>query len=318
MKKILFVFALVLFLVAQATTQEAKDLSLSIKYYDRTMYYPLDKDTNPVMVHITLANKGTKTVHFKLSDDRMFSIDFKAYTVKNTLVEPTTVLLRKRSTNQRVYFREITLEAGEEYSFIENAKEYLEIKEPSMYYLEVEFYPELYRNKEQKITSNRLNLEIRPSPSVATSIKIATDAKTAAILTPQAISPDKVVEQTIIARQKSLWDQFFLYLDIEEMYKANSINARQFANASAAQRDAMLNQYKADLMLSRIDTDIVSIPRKFEIEKTTYNATQGTVTVIQWFAYETYMEKKRYTYYVKQHDGIWQIYAYNVDNLGTE
>ena len=30
---------------------------------------------------------------------------------------------------------------------------------------------------------------------------------------PMDISPDKVVEQTIIARQKSLWDQYFLYMD---------------------------------------------------------------------------------------------------------
>ena len=37
------------------------------------------------------------------------------------------------------------------------------------------------------------------------------------LLQPEEISPDKVIEQTIIARQKSLWDQFFLYMDLEEM-----------------------------------------------------------------------------------------------------
>ena len=34
-----------------------------------------------------------------------------------------------------------------------------------------------------------------------------------AVLTPEPISPDKVIEQTIIARQRELWDQFFLYME---------------------------------------------------------------------------------------------------------
>lgn len=59
----------------------------------------------------------------------------------------TQGLIRKRTTNQTVYFREISLEPGEEYSFRENLKEYLEIKDPSIYYVELRFYPELYRNK---------------------------------------------------------------------------------------------------------------------------------------------------------------------------
>ena len=40
--------------------------------------------------------------------------------------------------------------------------------------------------------------------------------------------------------------------------------------------------------------------------------------VLEWFKNDTFSEKKRYTYYVRQRDGIWQIYGYTVDNLGTE
>ena len=46
--------------------------------------------------------------------------------------------------------------------------------------------------------------------------------------------------------------------------------------------------------------------------------TEGTVKVIEWFKNDNFMERKRYTYYVRQRDGIWQIYDYTVDNLGTE
>ena len=63
---------------------------------------------------------------------------------------------------------------------------------------------------------------------------------------------------------------------------------------------------------------IVAIPSKFYIETTTYSQTEGTVKVLEWFKNDKYQERKRYTYYVRQRDGIWQIYDYTVDNLGTE
>ena len=71
-------------------------------------------------------------------------------------------------------------------------------------------------------------------------------------------------------------------------------------------------------MAERIDTDIVAIPEKFEIKKTTYSQTEGKVIVIEWFKNQNFREKKEYTYYVQQRDGIWRIYDYDVNNLGTE
>jgi hypothetical protein len=292
--------------------------SVSIKFYDKTMYYPGTPDTNPVLVHITVKNNGTDTLRFKLADDRMFSVDFNAYTIKNTQLQQTESLVRKRTTNQTVYFREISLEIGEEYSFVENLKEYLDITEPSIYYLELNFYPELYKSKDIKLTSNRLTLEVRPSPSAASSSVLPVKADTAEILKPEEISPDKVVEQTIIARQKSLWNQYFLYMDIESMLERTPAVKRKFRSVSADERERMVEAYKADLMESRIDGDIVAVPEKFQIEKTVYSQTEGTVLVTEWFNNRTYYEKKSYTYKVRQRDGIWQIYDYTVVNLGTE
>jgi len=299
-------------------TDSYNTVSVSIKFYDKTMYYPYSTDTNPVFIHISIKNNGTDTLRFKLADDRMFSVDFNAYTIKNTQLEQTESLIRKRTTNQTVYFREISLESGEEYSFVENIKDYLDICEPSIYYIELSFYPELYKSKNIKITSNRLTLEVRPSPSVASSSIIPIKVNTAEILKPEEISPDKVVEQTIIARQKSLWDQYFLYMDIESMIERTPSAKRKFRSVSADERQQMIEAYKSDLMESRIDGDIVAIPEKFQIEKTVYSQTEGTVLVTEWFNNRTYYEKKSYTYKVRQRDGIWQIYDYTVVNLGTE
>ncbi|MFC2477718.1 MAG: hypothetical protein ACFNQG_01665 [Treponema socranskii subsp. buccale] len=282
------------------------------------MYYPDAADSNPVFIHITVRNTGTDTLRFKLADDRMFSIDFNAYTIKNERLSQTEMLVRKRTTNQTVYFREIALEAGEEYSFVENLKEYLTVANPSVYYVDLTFYPELYRFRDERITSNRLTLEVRPSPSAASSSSIPVEAGTVRILQPEMIPPDQVVERTIVARQKSLWDQYFLYMDVEAMLERTPSQKRRYRAASADERERMIGAYKSDLMQSRIDGDIVAVPERFQIEKTVYSKTEGSVVVTEWFNNRTYYEKKSYTYRLRQREGVWQIYDYTVVNLGTE
>ena len=270
-----------------------------------------------IYVHITISNNGTEPFRFKLADDRMFSIDFNAFNVKNKSLNQQEDLKSKRTTSQTVYFREISIESGEEYSFIENLKDYVVIDETGIYYFELKFYPELYKNKLSFIKSNRLSLDVRPSPDIAVSM-LQIDVKTSAVLTPEPISPDKVIEQTIIARQRELWDQFFLYMDIEKMLTRDASRDRKYRTGSADERTRMIANYKADLMLSKIDNDIVAIPERFSIERTTYTQTEGSVTVIEWFKYDTFTEKKRYEYFLRQRDGIWQIYDYRVENLGSE
>ena len=302
---------------AQNNSIEMNGIDVSIKYYNKTVYYPESSEENPIYVHITIANNGTEPFRFKLADDRMFSIDFNAFNVKNKSLPQQENLISKRTTSQTVYFREISIESGEEYSFIENLKDYVVIEDTGIYYFDLKFYPELYKNKLNFIKSNRLTLDVRPSPDIAVAM-LPTNVATSAVLTPEAISPDKVIEQTIIARQRELWDQFFLYMDVEQMFTRDAARDRKYRTASADERTRMIANYKADLMLSKIDNDIVSIPERFSIERTTYSQTEGTVTVIQWFKYDTFTEKKRYEYFLRQRDGIWLIYDYRVENLGSE
>ena len=300
------------------SSADYKNASVSIKYYNRSIYYPGNDSENPINVHVTIKNNGSETLRFKLADDRTFSLDFKVFTVKNNQLEQTNEVIEKRTTNRTVYFREIALEQGEEYSFVENVKDYIKIPESSVYYLELNYYPELYKSKYLSLKSNRLTLEIRPSPSATASNFIPVERKTVEILQPQALSPDKIVEQTIIARQKYQWDQFFLYMDLESLLQKNPTLKRKYISSSAEERERMLVTYKADLMQSRIENDIISIPSEFSIVETRYNPTEGTVSVIEWFQYPNFKEKKNYVYKIRQREGIWQIYDYTVTNLGTE
>ena len=316
---VLFAFAQIgLFAQSSAKVQDFSNASVSIKYYNKSIYYPGNADDFPVFVHITIKNNGTDTLRFKLADDRKFSLDFNAYTVKNSRLPQTEEIIEKRTTNQTVYFRELALEGGEEYSFVENVKDYLKIDDSSVYYLEMFFYPELYKTKYLSLKSNRLTLEVRPSPSSASSNYIPVKDQTVEILKQEELSPDKVVESTIIARQKSLWDQYFLYMDLESLLKRNNTLAKKYAAGSAEERERLLASFKADLMQSKIENDIIAVPEKFVIEKTSYTPTEGSVTVMEWFKYPNFNEIKRYNYKVRQREGIWQIYDYTVVNLGTE
>ena len=316
---VLFAFAQIgLFAQSSAKVQDFSDASVSIKYYNKSIYYPGNADDFPVFVHITIKNNGTDTLRFKLADDRKFSLDFNAYTVKNSRLPQTEEIIEKRTTNQTVYFRELALEGGEEYSFVENVKDYLKIDDSSVYYLEMFFYPELYKAKYLSLKSNRLTLEVRPSPSSASSNYIPVKDQTVEILKQEELSPDKVVESTIIARQKSLWDQYFLYMDLESLLKRNNTLAKKYAAGSAEERERILASFKADLMQLKIENDIIAVPEKFVIEKTSYTPTEGSVSVMEWFKYPNFSEIKRYNYKVRQREGIWQIYDYTVVNLGTE
>ena len=319
MKRFLFVIISIFVIFAQTVVaQENNDVQVSIKLYNKTLYYLGESLDNPIYVHITVANKGSETLRFKLADDRMFSIDFSAFNAKNTKLPYTEEIIKKRTTDRIVYFREIALETGEEYSFVENLKDYVQITEPAIYYFELDFFPELYKSKYNKIDSNRLRIDVKPSPSASGVTKIPVSNEMISVLKPESISPDKVVEQTIVARQKNLWDQFFLYMDIEKMLTRDQARKRKYTTLSDMDRNRMIQDYKLDLMQSRIDNAIVAIPESFYIEKTVYTQTEGSVSVIQWFKYDTFREKKRYVYSVQKRDEIWHIYDYTVENLGTE
>lgn len=326
LKRILtaIISSLALFAQAQAATtgqrapEDFSGASVVIGFHDRTLYYPSGAQDNPIYVKVSIVNNGTDTLRFKLADERMFSLDFRANTIKNTMLPQTASLIDHRSSKNDVYYRDITIESGESYSFIEDVKNYISFDEPSIYYIQMDFYPELYKSRSVKLSSNRLSVDIRPAPSASSSSVLPVQAETASLLKPEVIPPDKVVEQTIVARQKSLWDQYFLYMDLEAMMLRTSETARRYSKASADERRRMLDSYKTDLTQSRIDHDIVAIPNKFSIEKTSYSKTDGTVTVEEFFKHPNFTERKKYVYKVRQRDGIWQIYDYTVTNLGTE
>jgi hypothetical protein len=301
------------------------DVQLAIRYFDKRIYYLPD---DPVFVQITLSNSGPSTYRFRLADDRAFSIDFEVRTMANVAVSPAEILVRRRSTSQQVFFRELAVESGESFSFVEDLRNFAAIDQSGSYVVQARIYPELLRTAgvpgfiagtERPLESNRLSLNIRPPalPSPG-GVPVALDVETNATLVREKLPPDEVVRYILTARQKGQWEKFFLYLDLEAMIIRDASRQRQWTAESEEGRRRMVDRYRAGLQTELIDGDIATIPMEFGIERTTYGASEGTVSVLEKFKTGNYIERKRYTYYLQLRDDVWTIVDYTVLNLGTE
>jgi hypothetical protein len=305
-------------------------VEFSIRFFDKRVYYVEDA---PVKVQITIANNSPATYRFKLADERVFSVDFDIRTMSNRPLEPADSLLRKRTAYQRIFFREIAVESGESFSFVEDLRDYANLSQAGSFVVQARVYPELYRSPgagsaagipaqspgSAVLVSNRLNLTIRPllipGPD---GIPLQMDTATNAVLVREKLAPNQVVEYMLSARQKSQWEKFFLYLDIEAMITRDGVRRRRWLAEGEEGRGRMLAQYRQELQGAVVDGDIAVIPTEFTMERTQYNNAEGTVTVLEKFRTGNFTELKRYTYMLRQQDGVWTIVDYSVINLGTE
>jgi hypothetical protein len=316
-------------LFAVSAALSAGEVSLSIRYYDMRIYY---LNTDPILVQVTITNNGPDPYRFKLADERVFSLDFDVRTTTNRSVEAADWLIRRRSTAQQIYFRDILVEAGESFSFVEDLRDYSRLSQSGVYVVQAKIYPELYQatvtvgntvspvnSSNIPLESNRLSLSVRLPPLAGPDgVPMALDVETNAILVREPLPPDEVVSYILTARQKEQWEKFFLYLDLEAMLSRDAARRRQWIAESEEGRQRMLDRYRRDLQSAIIDGDISTIPKNFIIERTAYGVEEGTVTVLEYFQVGQYTERKRYTYYLRRSDNIWTIVDYVVVNLGTE
>ena len=324
-----------LFSAPAGMTGQMDSVSFSIRYYDKRIYY-LEQD--PIFIQVTLTNNGPQPFRFKLADERAFSVDFDVRTSTNRAVEAADYVVRRRSQSQQVYFREISVEAGESFSFVEDLRNYAAITQSGSYVVQALIYPELFQTTDSSpainagispgrtlasigrpLESNRLSLSIRPRLMIGPDgIPLELDVETNAVLVREKLPPDEVISYLLTARQKSQWEKYFLYLDLEAMLSRDAYRRRQWNAESEEGRRRMLARYREELQNSSLDGDISLIPMDFTIERTVYDLLSATVTVLEFFRVGNYTERKRYSWYLEKKDDIWTIVDYMVTNLGTE
>jgi len=328
---LILVGMMILFPLGAAEGSVRAGVDFNIRFFDRRIYYV---EGDPIYIQLTITNNSPSTYRFKLADERAFSLDFDARTTSNRSLEPADVLIRKRTQYQQIFFREIAVESGESFSFVEDLRHYININHPGSLVISARLYPELRSGTAKTAASNgnshpapsgvleskRLSLSVRPAVVTGPDgIPLEMDIATNAQLVRERLAPDQVVEYTITSRQKSQWEKFFLYLDLESMMTAkNAELQRKWLVESEEGRRRMIEQYRQELRNSVTDGTISVIPTSFEIERTQYNNFEGSVSVLQKFRSINFTELKRYTYFLRQKDNIWTIVDYSVVNLGTE
>jgi len=292
-------------------------VEFNIRFIDRRVYYI---NNAPIQVQITITNNGPSTYRFKLADERAFSVDFDIRTMTNRPLGEADTLIRKRTIYQQIYFREIAIESGESFSFVEDLRNYVVLKQPGSFRVQAKVYPELYRtSSSQAIETNYLNLNLRPALIPGPDgIPLEMDIATGAVLVVQRIPPDEVVSYTLKARQESQWEKFFLYLDLEALLSRDLFQKRKWTAENEDGRKNMVKEYRLKLQNSVDDNDISVIPTIFEIERTIYDNFEGKVTVFAKFRGPAYTERRRYVYDLERRDNIWYIVNYSLERLGTE
>jgi len=326
-------------------------IDFNIRFFDRRIYYVT---SDPIFIQVSVTNNSSSAYRFKLADERGFSLDFEVRTTGNRLLEPADVLIRRRTQSGQVFFREILVESGETFSFVEDLRSYAKLDEPGAFVVRARLFPELFRPVASGINasginagsinagsinasgintginsaavtsagileSQRISLNIRP-PVVYSQegLPLEMDVATGALLVRERLAPDQTVEYMLTARQKSQWEKFFLYLDLEEMLSRDPVRQRKWLAESGEGRRRLVEQYRLELQNTVTDGTISVIPTEFAIERTQYSGFEGTVIALQKYRSDNFTEIKRYTYYMRLKDSIWTIVDYSVNNLGTE
>lgn len=288
--------------------------TLSIRFFDKKIFFP----GSEIPIMVTIANPDTSTYRFKLADDRLFSISFEARTPTNRSLDMSDSYKSAMGESRPVFYREIAIKPGEEYSFKENLERFIRITDPGSYSVRAFFYPELSGSgASAALTSNTLLVSIRPSPDLPPASDIIRSG-TAEILKPQALPPDEVVRRTIVALQRGLWNEFFLYLDLEALYTMSSDRKASYTADSEEGRRITLERYRADLQSSPEGQPFSIRPYFFEILETRYTPSRGYVTVLEKFEERQLRLIKEYTYELKRSGDIWYIVGYVVHNKGVE
>jgi hypothetical protein len=291
------------------TTQD-----FNIRFFDQKVYFLGDA----IQIEAVITNSGTDTMRFKVADNRFFNLDFDVRTTMNVGLDHAQQFTIARNSDQPVFYREVDLQPGEKYGIVVDITQYAAITSPGQYIVQASFYSDLFHGPDSPLTkSNRLSLNVKP-PVLTAEARATVEAETGALLARQALPPDQVVSWTISARQKSQWERFFLYLDLESLLRKSPDKDRVWRNSTEAQQRQMIDQYRQQLRVPTIQQDISVIPSSFDIQKTTYDALEGTVIALERFKYPDYTELRQYTYHLKKSDAYWIIYDYEIKNMGTQ
>lgn len=303
-------------LLGAAAAAAAQNLDVAIRLYNEEVYFP----DSPVYVHVQVTNPTAHSIQFRLADDRTFNLDFVVARRDNRPLERTEEFSIRRATNQ-VFFRTVVLEPGERFSFVEPLHHYVTLGDPGTYTVHARFYPQLSRHAgSDAVPSNSLAVTVRPGFTTQVRQEMLFEAVVQQELQRVRLSPDEIVDAMIDALRQSNWERFFLNLNLEKIYRQATERDRRFRLLGEEQQLEEIRAFRTSLMESPAsrDAELVLIPDHYEILETTYTPTDGRVTVMMYYDYDRFRERRRYTFRFQRRNGFWEVIGYQVDNLPNE
>ncbi len=291
--------------------------SISIQLFDQQLYYEGD----PIKIKVTLSNDSPEIYRFRLADTRMFSLDFAVKTLGNQDTRPSQTFVSVISQNKPIYVRDVLLQPGEDFSFIETLTDYKDLNS-GVFVVAANFYPELKGSMQSfPLLSNRLTVSIRPAVRKAAQAEETLLVKVEEILRAEKLPPDQVVDYMLQARQRTEQkERFFLYLDLKSLYNNDGRRGERFKRMSELDQETELLKYKEELWAGTPNDTISFIPKSWNIVETNYRGNNGRVIVLQRYQSpgSSVIEVKEYRYNLTLQSGIWKIRDYVVNNKGTE
>ena len=313
-----------------AQDQRGGALTVRTRLHNEQIYFP----GVPIEVLVTVENSGAEPARFRLADDRRYNLTFEVRTTTNTKVENSSEFTIARHTNQQIYYRTVVLAPGEQLSFVEELTAAVELTTPGEYRVQTLFYPELRHShngltrlptdnsavSDQPLRSTSLTVTIRPGATTEIRAQQHMEAASSEVLSRARLSPDIVVERMITALQQAQWERFFLYLNLESLYRQAPERNRRFVRLSQQEQIEQILSYRAALIdgAEGGDVELVVRPDDYEIIETRYTPTQGHVITRLYFDNPTFRERRQYTYLFTRRAGVWEITGYEVSNLPNE
>lgn len=306
-------------ITAASIFPESGDVSCKIRYYNKKIYYTGDNIT----LRVELFNNSPDNFTFQVAEPRHYNMKITVKDLSGRELEDQYKFNREINSVQHVYYRNMTIQPGEFFAFNIYLDDMVNLNDAGLYFIQTEFFPGMGFS-ENPIKSNVLDLSLRPDIGISDFQRVI-DEKTGEILRKESKSPDKVVEYLLNALQKSEYEKYFLYLDLEKIMLKSENRRERYKRLSEADRYSMLEDYR-NSMLNLLHTDyrtaesedIIYVPRSYTINKTWYTQDHGEVNVTEKFKYEDLTEVKDYTYKLSKIDNIWMITDYIVINKGTE
>ncbi len=293
-----------LFLFLSLCASKLFAVQFTLAYFDKSVYYT----DSEIRIKAILYNDSNEAFFFRTADNRVFNLRVDVRTLDNKILQESADYAMLQNSSRPYFYRDISLEPGEEYAFVFTLNRFVEIQDPGVFILKASYSTDL--TEQNIIHSNKLYLNVRPRVSTRTEYQERIDSQTRELLTRQELRPDEVVSYMLRALVQQYWNRYFLYLDLEYLIRQSSYYYRRFVASNEQEQRKLLDGFRESIIEGAIPEVAVmtDAPLNFEIIRTTYTDKEAEVIVSEVFQREGYQELVRYTYYLHKKDSIWYIY----------